>query len=923
MTTLILAYNQLDNLEGISSLRNLKVLDLRANRIATIQALIPLQKCETLERLSLESSDGEPKSSRPTNLLCLSPEYRNKVCNLLLSLTSLDGIDVERVESVTPLFDKVASRYKSKYISSESEAEAEAGEKPLHDTLSSRLDSIQQKLEIERLETELALLGQSQHGPDSDAEHNRIVHTRIVHQPTPLRLDRAQLDLAMQILQKEPRSNSEELDFAIQTIGEMGRRKLDQGRLGGVLRMCFPDLENQTVEQLFQTLSPKRRAVPALLLQDLLYSVKDLCLREKKVARTTESISTQSVGPPLVDAGSQVTIETKPQTFNVAIQARTPSVKHESRSTQTKHSREDEENTPPNREADTPWQAMSFLQTEMEYIRQRLDVQLHKKDASVVDEEGWSKQLGMLKDQLEVSKKQHAKEMSEITGTVEQLKRLRENLESALAQKVDECTDIERALGQSETRRAELERELQRLESGGQVAQEQLAARAAETSIKLEKSELELTHAREEARMRAEEARQLEMRVSSIMVGEQELRQRLDTERTSLLAAQDEVLRVQQSLKSLTQERDELLAANNEQTSVITRMKKDLREAKRLEREKALDLDVLAGLVRDQKEHIRSLVPMLKRTQLELERSKTQKDSLVAEVEEMKGNLVRLKDLQGLSQSQEALTNQARNDAKQLHEKLEAELVDKKQLKARLEATVSDLETNLKIKVAMLEDQNKQIASLKSKLVATKEEFSRVQSDYEDKLDAMRSSRNAAEEAVEDQERALEKYEAALQQYEDDKDIAKIQRLEAELSQKQEALGYVETELESLVQKFSSRNDEYKRKEAEFAEKLKANDAKHQDSMQSLQVEREAQAAALARLETKLAELTSQSKSTSAQLDISNQQVEHAEAAKAAADARITEMQQEINILAAALESERAKNALNRKRFENLMKDMR
>ena len=921
LSTVILSYNHITCLDGLSTLPNLKFLDLRANQLGSVSALNPLKACEHLDSLLLQSGDGQV-----SNPLCQSPDYRETTCNALPSLTSLDEIEVERVDSITPLFDKVASRFKSRKRQSDTSEDDE------QDALSRRLESIQQKLEIERLETKLALLGQHVVERDPDPETNRIVHTRVIQQPEPpLRLERSQADLAMDILRKEPISASDEIDFAIHTLEELGRTKLDQTKLGSVLRICFPDLEGQTLEQLFQTLSPKRKSVPSLLVQDLLHSIKDQVLRKKKQrsAVEVESVSTQCVRPVMVDAETQVIRPVKTSATGKSVQVDAPVIKRRARSTQTSPSSDfsnNDENKPPNSEASAPWQAMSFLQSEMQYIRQRLDGQLGKPSTTSVDDEGkeeWEAQLSELRLQLQRTEEQHAREIDEVTDTVDALKELREKLEHALVKEREELSRVKQSLVMSETKQAELEREIQRLESGGQVAQEQLAARAAEASIKLERVELELNQAKEEGRRRAEEARQLELRVSTVLTGEADLRQRVDAERAASLAAKDELSKAKASLKLAFEERDKAESVQKEQLSAITNLKKALRESKRVENEKALDLDVLAGLVRDQKEHIRSLVPTLKRTQLELERSKMQKETLLQEVEEMRLNLSRFKEIQGTSENQKLLTDKARNDAKQLAAKLEETAVENKELKARLEASVSDLETNLKIKVAMLEDQNKQIASLKAKNVAAKDEISRLRSDYEEKLDIVQSARNAAEEALEDQERALEKYETVLREYEDDKDVAKVQQLQEELAKKEEALEYAEKELQSLVQKFSSRDEEYRRKEADFSEQLKTKNQEASQRIQDLLKALEAQTAKVTILEEETTDLKKASNDIAAKLDSTKRDLEQERSAKAAADLKLSQMQREIGILGAALESERAKNSLNLKRFEKLVKEMK
>ena len=90
-----LSFNQIVNIGGFTALNGphsrLHHVDLRGNRIASLDELQPLSRCLTLRFLAFQM---EPRSQSRGNPVCTLPGYRSHTFKNIPSLFSLDGFDV-------------------------------------------------------------------------------------------------------------------------------------------------------------------------------------------------------------------------------------------------------------------------------------------------------------------------------------------------------------------------------------------------------------------------------------------------------------------------------------------------------------------------------------------------------------------------------------------------------------------------------------------------------------------------------------------------------------------------------------------------------------------------------------------------------------------------------------------------------------
>ena len=103
VTELYLAYNHINNLNDLSMMDNLRILDLEANDIDDIDQILFIEMCRNLKNLCLQHN---PICSAPKPLLPFDPEYnyRQVVIKMLPQLQRLDDIDVsDRTQDFTTL----------------------------------------------------------------------------------------------------------------------------------------------------------------------------------------------------------------------------------------------------------------------------------------------------------------------------------------------------------------------------------------------------------------------------------------------------------------------------------------------------------------------------------------------------------------------------------------------------------------------------------------------------------------------------------------------------------------------------------------------------------------------------------------------------------------------------------------------------
>ncbi|GBG28714.1 Leucine-rich repeat-containing protein 56 [Hondaea fermentalgiana] len=501
---------------------------------------------------------------------------------------------------------------------------------------------------------------------------------------------------------------------------------------------------------------------------------------------------------------------------------------------------------------------------------------------------------------------------------------------SALAAKSQEAASLAEKLEVALQEKRSLTQRLSHFQESSTLTQDQLAGRADALAAKLAISESRREEHAAEARNRAAEALALEQRVGAVLEEAQHLRQALDFAKED---AQKTHTRATEEKRAMARRLEEAEVAAREGA----RHQADLQKLLDAEREQTaskelrlqrvcLELQGALRVIREQKQKLERLIGVVRTRDNELAEARAKISEMASQhAEEIASIRLETRSLERRVKD----VDEARADALRAQAEADVAREEVRRVTAAAAAVRQGLEHELeeardaiRVKDAMLRDQNESLAEMR-RAASDQSEFERALEKAERRIEDLKAEIQDARDTIEEQEGVIESYEETAREQED------LEPLRKDLERKTSLLEQAAKEMEQF-RELIQRRDGKLADQAQRMQSVQSDLQRAREEASNARQEAQRSEENVSVLEQTLVALKKEkdelaAKEIALHSDLTKEQEVQsrlrAELGHAEAESR--ERVREIQVLGQALAQERAKNARNVARFEGLISEMR
>ena len=900
-------------------LENLKSLDLRDNCIKEVAELRSLIHCTKLEELQLQNSDNQQ-----SNPVCSSHLYTSSVAKLLPNLKVLDGKELVRNTIVQvdeavqlPKFDRAAKQFLNR------------------SKLSPEVPKVQSIPPVQK----------------------RIIHSKIIKQRS---LTRRQINLVQNVLDDLAADNRLQLIQKVKAVlTELNLNKDENVYLSSqtfkfLLNSMGLEFNEAQVHDLFHFRHPSSEL---LCLENFLeiVSMSNLLLRDLKqrqekvkVEVTFQLEDTQTQTPTTTTISSGTQIETAPKIVSsLSSQTSIPS---------------------PTGKPKNP--EISQLIHELEVIRARLESKENSSAGTNDRTQFLEKQLEKAidfanKEMFQISQQYESKldqihlktemvtsqkfaklesEKQEVQSKLEKEEALSNGLNQRIHHLEFEFSNVTAKLEQSYQNGRELQERFNNYRDASEMTQAQLANQSILLASKLALCEANHAECMAQSRSRTDEGNALSDRLEKILADSRGTTIQLERSQDQLESERRKYIELENHYRKSSEEsaialKKLKLSFQNTQKELFVE-KQALQGLEDKSKKHQLEKQELLQVVRDQKMQLERSLNALREKDNALACARTDlhnvRNENVQEILSLKLELEKIKSRRSDDDEKSRLMEhldqaKSKEEWSQNSQNLRAEIT-------ALKTKVGDLEINLGIKVAMLNDQNDTIVKLRESLKSFKSEENELIlqiQQAETRAEASEAKLFEAEGSLEQQQQILDSYEDAYMNA-DVELKAKLEAAEEELKRKNEALNMIEAEMEKISESFkkhenaiANKNEiisDLKMRNNELTTQLKYAEqqmAEIQQNFSAMQSQFQAKSDALFESEVKVRANAEKILTLETTVQKIQDQISEKDIQKEKLEKQVTDCKIEVKVLAKTLEHERKKGARNVHRFEKLVNQIR